>query len=86
MNTICEERRKSWQTLIESTDMTHSRKKEAWANDTNTLQRSTKGNATANLVAYQLLLNGRTPNKLPKYVSIESIVERKAAGLDDIQT
>ena len=69
MSAISEERRKAWQTLIESTDMTHNSKK-AWS----TIRKLCDGtckpkqhcNTIANQVAYQLLINGRIPNRQPK--------------------
>ena len=96
MSAISEQRRKAWQTLIESTDMTHnSRPKQHY-------------NTTANQVAHQLL-NGRVPNRQPKVrldrqrypedpgftraftaaelnIGVRVLKNGKAPGLDDIQT
>ena len=70
MTSISESRQQKWQNLLESTDMAKN-SKEAWrlirkiSNDpsTPTQQQYT---TTANQVAYQLLLNGKSTTKLPR--------------------
>ena len=67
-NAISEERRMSWQTLLESTDMTHTSKK-AWLTIlrlcTDPCKSKHHYNTTANRIAHQLLLDGRVPKKQP---------------------
>ncbi|XP_030847026.1 uncharacterized protein LOC115926449 [Strongylocentrotus purpuratus] len=66
MAAISEERRKSWQDLIEGVDMTHNSKR-AWSTIkkiSNDPKKSTPhSNVTADQVAHQLLLNGKSAHK-----------------------
>eukprot|EP00057_Strongylocentrotus_purpuratus_P005102 XP_003730216.1 PREDICTED: RNA-directed DNA polymerase from mobile element jockey-like [Strongylocentrotus purpuratus] len=66
MAAISEERRKSWQDLIEGIDMTHNSKR-AWSTIkkiSNDPKKSTPhSNVTADQVAHQLLLNGKSVHK-----------------------
>ncbi|XP_030851769.1 uncharacterized protein LOC115928572 [Strongylocentrotus purpuratus] len=66
MAAISEERRKSWQDLIEGVDMTHNSKR-AWSTIkkiSNDPRKSTPhSNVTADQVAHQLLLNGKSAHK-----------------------
>eukprot|EP00057_Strongylocentrotus_purpuratus_P020647 XP_011675121.1 PREDICTED: uncharacterized protein LOC105443541 [Strongylocentrotus purpuratus] len=66
MAAISEERRKSWQDLIEGVDMTHNSKR-AWSTIkkiSNDPKKSTPhSNVTAVQVAHQLLMNGKSAHK-----------------------
>ena len=66
MAAISEDRRKSWQDLIESVDMTHNSKR-AWSTikkiNNDPKKATLHSNVTADQVAHQLLLNGKPPHK-----------------------
>ena len=69
MSTISEERRKAWQTVVESTAKTQHIQT-AWSTIRNICDDKCEPkqhcNTTANQVAYQLILNGRVSNRQPK--------------------
>ena len=66
IDSICEQKRSSWQKLIEETDMKHSSRK-AWGTMKILSNNNTKAcphpNVTANQVAMQLIENGKTTTK-----------------------
>ena len=63
---MAEDRRKSWQDLIESVDMIHNSKR-AWSTikkiNNDPKKATLHSNVTADQVAHQLLLNGKPPHK-----------------------
>ena len=66
MAAISEDRRKSWQDLIENVDMTHNSKR-AWSTikkiNNDPKKATLHSNVTADQVAHQLLLNRKPPHK-----------------------